>query len=103
MDDGFLSVEAGNTSLPSEFAIKSVHPNPFNSTTTITYSLHVNGSVNIGLFDVTGRLIRQLSSGMETAGTHSLTLSDIDISSGIYIVSLETDAARIQQKIVLVK
>lgn len=70
-----------------------VVPNPFHESSTITYSLTAPASVNISLFDVTGRVITELTDGSQTAGAHAVEV-DVQKSSllpGIYICVLRSE------------
>jgi hypothetical protein len=49
-------------------------PNPFTSTTTIAYAVGGNGQdVQIGIYDVAGRLVRTLASGFQAAGRYEVS------------------------------
>ncbi|MBK8167775.1 MAG: T9SS type A sorting domain-containing protein [bacterium] len=63
-------------------------PNPFNPRTTIRYDLASAGHVQLGLFDLRGRLVRQLADGERPAGAHAVLLDGGDLASGIYLLRL---------------
>ena len=56
--------------LPTEFAITSAYPNPFNSVMLIGYSLPEAAEVRLSVYDVTGRLVSELVRGKVSAGNH---------------------------------
>jgi hypothetical protein len=90
------------TLIPVEFLLKT-YPNPFNSSTTITYGLPVAGSVSLLLYDIAGRNIKTLVEGNRQAGFHSVNLNVSDLSSGLYIVRLEVSEKVLTQKIMLIR
>ncbi len=89
--------------VPGGFKLFPVYPNPFNTSTTITYYMPVSGSIRLRLYDILGRLIRTLAEGMETAGGHQITLNGSSLSSGTYILLLETPQGVLTCKITLIK
>ena len=89
--------------VPSEFGIVSVNPNPFNSTTTITYSLPAAGYVELKLFDIAGREITTLINEVKQPGVHTTTLTASELPSGLYFVRLEASGGVVNSKIMLIK
>lgn len=66
--------------LPNQFAIHSAYPNPFNSTVQISYSLPLNQSGTLEIFDIAGRQIATLA-----LPEHSTAISwSPENSSGVY-------------------
>jgi hypothetical protein len=81
--------------IPLSDQIISSYPNPFNSTTTITFNYPEGGDVSIGIYDITGRLVRELYSinkeGGEIKAVWDATgNSGRRVSSGIYFVRVES-------------
>ena len=93
------------TEIPSEFGIVDVYPNPFNSTTRITYSLPAAAMVELKLFDLTGREVVTLINDSKQPGTHTTTLTASNLPAGLYLVRMKDEGGRMNQtrKIVLVK
>ena len=80
------------------------HPNPFNPSTTIRYTVSEPGPVTIAVFDAAGRRVATLiDREHHTAQEHSLSYRPVDLPSGVYFVRMQTGSARMVQKIVLVK
>jgi len=81
----------------------SAHPNPFNPSTTITYSVPEAGAVSIRVFDVTGRVVSTLVDGEHrTPGRYQAPYRP-DSTSGVYFVRLETPAGMRTFKLVMMK
>jgi hypothetical protein len=93
--------EMGNFQL-STFNLKlAATPNPFTSTTTISYSLPKPGNVSLKLYDVTGNLVNTLASGHHNAGTSSFIVPRSSLSSGIYLLKLETETNATTSKLII--
>ncbi|NQU06062.1 MAG: T9SS type A sorting domain-containing protein, partial [Calditrichaeota bacterium] len=104
LDDDHVSVERQiSTNSPAAYLLDEPYPNPFNSQTMISYTAKSDGHVTIGLYDITGRLVRQLTSGKIAAGSHRLQVNAEDLSAGQYIVRLEAGGVKLERRIVLVK
>lgn len=102
-DDLIIAAVAVETTLPTTLAIASVYPNPFNSRTTINYSLPQAGAVQLVVFDMAGRQVAVIATGSLKAGTHTATLDGSNLSSGIYILKLKAGSVTASTKIVLAK
>jgi hypothetical protein len=69
-------------------------PNPFTGSTKITYTLKQSLSSALKIYNVTGEEIKTLHSGLQDAGTYSLTWdgrdnNGSDVPSGTYFYKLE--------------
>ncbi len=72
------------------------HPNPFNPSTEISFSLKESGHVTIEVFNLKGQLIRTLLDGQVGDGTHKVQWLGDDVSgkqvgSGIYLYRMKSD------------
>ncbi len=65
-------------------------PNPFNPQTTIQFVLEDNSSVEAGIYNVNGQLVKQILSGYRAAGDYSFIWNASDQPSGIYFVKIAT-------------
>jgi hypothetical protein len=86
----------------------SVHPNPFNPQTTVSFTLSQSAWTNVGVYDLTGRQVTELASREFSAGHHTLTWTGRDsagraVPSGTYIVWLETEERVESKKVMLVR
>ncbi len=82
------SVEV-NGPIPNSFVLNQNHPNPFNPSTTISFSLPVESNVNIKLFNMLGQEVAQITEKDFQAGNHNVEFNAKDLSSGAYIYTLE--------------
>lgn len=76
------------SALPRAFALHPATPNPFNPQTTLHYDLPAAGRVRLAVYDVRGRLVRELVNGERPAGRHTVALDARDLPSGVYLVRL---------------
>jgi hypothetical protein len=86
------------------------HPNPFNPTTTIAFSLPGPGptTANLSIYNVLGKRVATLADGELSSGFKSYTWSGKDmrgnpVSSGVYFYRLTTGSQTITKKMVLLK
>ncbi|MBB4601011.1 hypothetical protein HNQ93_001628 [Hymenobacter luteus] len=80
----------------------TVAPNPFTTASEITFRLQTAGHASIAVYDMQGRLVRQLFAGAVEAGaTQRLALPAHGLPTGVYLVRLTTPAAVLNQRVVL--
>lgn len=86
-DNGLPKAIASNDRkiLPSKFSIDQNYPNPFNPTTQITYALPKSAMVNIKVYDLLGREVRELVNEQKEAGFYTVNFNASLLSSGIYL------------------
>lgn len=79
------------TGTPLDFGLNQNFPNPFNPSTTISFTLASDGQTELELYNMQGEKIATLFSGYLTAGNHSrvVDLSGIALSSGVYLYRLD--------------
>jgi hypothetical protein len=83
-------------------------PNPFGRTGEIRYALPERTHVRVCIYDASGRLVRELVSGVRDAGAHAVTWDRTDdrgreIASGVYFLSMKAGGATIRKKLVVVR
>ena len=76
--------------IPSKYLIEQNYPNPFNPSTTIKYSLPYESFVTLSIYNVLGKSVKELVSGIENSGLHLLNFNAAGFSSGIYFYVIHT-------------
>lgn len=83
-------------------------PNPFNPTTTLSYSISRGGRVELMVYGVDGKLVRTLVDHSQPADRYDITWDGTDdrgqrVSSGVYFYQLKTSGFIATRKMVLLK
>ncbi len=81
----------------------SITPNPFNSSTNISFDLNKNSFVKLIIYDVLGREVKELLDKQLPAGTYNINLNASNFPSGIYFLKLQTENQYAVKRIVLLK
>ncbi|MCK5740006.1 T9SS type A sorting domain-containing protein, partial [bacterium] len=79
----------------TDFSLLSNYPNPFNPTTTISFTLNQTQMVTVAIYNSLGQYIKTLGEQLLSAGTHQLIWDGLDklnqqVQSGIYLARLQT-------------
>ena len=95
---------------PQDIYLTQNHPNPFNPTTEITYSINSEYPENISLtiYSVRGEVVRNLISGYQSAGVYHAQWDGLDengksMPSGIYIYQLKVGQQILNKRMTLLK
>ncbi len=93
---------------PSDYKLYAPYPNPFNPFTTIQYNLPEQAKVNISIYDMTGRLVKNLINGTQGAGLRSIQWNATDDNgltapAGVYLYRIEAGKFTDVKKMVLLK
>lgn len=83
-------------------------PNPFNPHTILSFRIDQAGPVRLALYDVQGRLVRELVRGDRPAGTHDVAWDGTDsrgipCASGVYFALLQSGSTRRQTSLTLLR
>jgi parallel beta-helix repeat protein len=92
---------AGITS--AGYGILDAYPNPFNSTTSLTYFLQDAGEVNLDVHDISGSLVATVVNGYRTVGIHEVTFHASNLPTGVYFAQLKAGHLKQTQKLLLIK
>ncbi len=100
------------TDIPSDDlpvdSLEHAHPNPFNPSTTIEFSIATRGRVTARVYDLAGRALRTLVDEVLEPGPHRTswdgrTDGGRGATSGVYFVKVEAPGFRATRKLVLLK
>jgi photosystem II stability/assembly factor-like uncharacterized protein len=84
------------------------HPNPFNPTTTIGFTLPAESAVTIDIYDSAGRFVRRVLEARVPAGQHEASwdgrnAAGTEVASGVYFCRLAAGKESLSRKIVLLR
>lgn len=100
--------EYGKPQIPGKFALKPNYPNPFNPSTTLSFDIPTNEMVQMTIFDLNGRHVKTIVDRELQAGSYAFTWDATDdygnqMSTGLYICSINSKNFTASQKLLLVK
>ncbi len=83
-------------------------PNPFNTETTISYSIPVNNIVSIEIYDIQGKKIKTLVNEYQASGNHSVVWNGKDereqfVNNGLYFCRITTGKFFSVKEMILIK
>ena len=92
-------------SIPKEFALHPVFPNPFNPIATIRFDIPVEmlHTTSIRIYDITGRMVETLMDGEIETGFHEISWDGHNQSSGVYFAELMSGDVRKIRRMILLK
>jgi hypothetical protein len=84
------------------------YPNPFNPTTTITYTVPKDGEVKLHIYNLKGQLVKTLVSESKKSGSYKITWNGEDqagnkVSSGLYFTRFESNGKTLTNKMLILK
>src|SRR5690625_961781 len=82
------SKEKSGNRLPDSFNLTKNYPNPFNPTTTLSYTLPILSQVTIDVFNIMGQRVARLVNTTQAAGEHEVIFDAGNLSSGVYIARM---------------
>lgn len=91
-----------------QLKVLSNYPNPFNPITQISYSLPVDGDIELTIYNIKGQKVKTLIKGKTEAGHYNITWDSTDnsgrkVSSGVYFYQLKTTQKTLHKKMLLMK
>lgn len=95
-----------NTGIPNlksfEYDVKS-YPNPFISSTAISFSLPKTSNVKLAVYDSFGRNIKVLSDEKLPSGSHKIEWQAVDHPAGVYFYRISIEDFTTTKKLILKK
>lgn len=104
-----VNIIEGPVENPQIFKLYQNYPNPFNPTTVISYKLKVRSEVGLKIYDILGREIITLISGVKDAGDHAVEWNGKNsagrqVGSGVYFYQISTKKGFLStKKMILLK
>lgn len=66
----------------------SVMPNPFNTQSTLQYTLTKGDYINVNIYDIQGNLVETLYNGKQESGKQQLTIDGGKYAAGLYMIRI---------------
>lgn len=88
---------------PLSFSLNQNFPNPFNPSTTISYTLQKASMVELSVFDLSGKKIATLVNGRQSSGSQRAQFNAGTLSSGVYLYRLTVDGRSAMKRMMLLK
>lgn len=89
--------------IPKTFILSQNHPNPFNPSTIISYSIPKSDFVMLKIYDILGREIQTLVSEFKEPGIYSINFSASSLPSGVYLYRLQAGNLVETRKMLLIR
>lgn len=96
-------IQAKDDILPKEFLLDQNYPNPFNPVTRIHFEVPEMQKVELSVYDILGRKVKELYNDFTPAGSYTLDFRAENLASGLYIYRLTTNNFSISRKMILLK
>lgn len=100
--DHRLDVAESAVFVPSQMEL-AAYPNPFNSTTFVSFQVAVPGLVRVNLFDISGRMVRGWSVGDVQPGSGRFIVDGSGLTTGRYYLTLAQNGKQVTTPLTLVK
>ena len=95
------ALEVGNV-IPQEIML-NVYPNPFNPITTFSFSVPVEGMLQLSIYNISGQIITTLARELKTSGIYEYRWDANAYPSGVYFARLNLGPQSYTQKLILMK
>jgi len=96
-------VGIGESDLSSPRDVFTLIPNPITQKGSLRFSLRRPSSVEVNVYDASGRLLLPVFSGNLTAGEHVIPIDVRDLRSGIYFLRIDADSFTRTGKLLIVR
>jgi hypothetical protein len=92
-----------NIKVTSKNLIFSNYPNPFNPSTKIHYKINTPANVSIIVYDILGRIVKNLVNEYKRKGDYIVEFDGSNLSSGVYFYKFDAGSTSEVRKLFLVK
>lgn len=93
--------------IPDSYAVGN-YPNPFNPATSIVFKMPEAGDISLNIFDISGRLVKNLANGVRPSGIYTVqwdsrNMNGRQVSSGVYYFRFQCNGFIKTGKMVLMR
>lgn len=89
--------------LPEKFSLYQNYPNPFNPITNIKFDVPFTQKVELSVYDVLGRKIKELYNDVAQPGEYIIQFRADELASGVYFYRIKSDSFNDSKKLLLLK
>jgi hypothetical protein len=97
------SVLRQQNSISNRFILLQNHPNPFNPSTTISFTLPIRSYVSLKVYDILGKEITVIANEEMGAGSHSIQWNATNVSSGVYFCRMQAGTYSETKRLLLLR
>ncbi len=87
----------------TEYSLSGNYPNPFNPSTFIEYTLPQSGLVTLKVYDILGNEVATLVDEVKSEGYHLVNFNAKNLTSGVYIYTIQAGSFISSKKMILMK
>lgn len=87
----------------TKFKLSRNYPNPFNPSTTISFSLPQSGNVKLTVYNLLGEQVAELVNEFREAGVYTINFTASNLNSGLYIYKIEASDFVQARKMTLIR
>ena len=87
----------------NNFSIAQNMPNPFGDNSVINYELKESANVSVEFVDISGKIVKSINNGTQTAGAYTLAVDANDFSEGVYFYTFTVGAEKVTKRMVITK
>ena len=99
-----LDITNGGNEIPGNYSLMQNYPNPFNPSTSVRYTLKDNSSMNLTIYNSSGKEMQVLVNERQEAGIYEVHFDGSNYPSGIYYYKMLVNGNIIDTKrMVLIK
>ena len=104
--NGQMPVSIDEVIVAQEFKVGSAYPNPFNGSVNIPIENMLGANLDLYIYDLTGREVLHQTLGNQSGGVYTWRGQNrhgLDLSSGVYMVSVVSETQMHTQKVMFIK
>jgi hypothetical protein len=99
---GTTQCKSGNEN-PASFEIARIYPTPADSQISIDVVIPEQSNIDIAIYDITGRKVATVTSGLYNSGEYTLTGDVSGLTNGVYIVRITADSGCVSKNFVVAR
>lgn len=86
---------------PNKFELFPIAPNPSVSDVVIKYGIPEESIVSLNLYDISGRLVNSIYSGIQEKGYYRFELKNTELTKGVYFIQFYANNFKQRRKLII--